>query len=95
MSIANQKLFCTPKILSVGNVAALGNWVPASGVALGASQYTASNPVWSGTVKLAPGTVVQYKFVKISSSGAATWESDPNRSYTVPCAAATVTSSWK
>ncbi|KAK3984299.1 glycoside hydrolase superfamily [Cladorrhinum sp. PSN332] len=79
----------------VGNVTALGNWVPASGVALGASQYTNSNPLWSGTVKLAPASVVQYKFVKVGSSGSMAWESDPNRVYTVPCAAATVASSWK
>ncbi|KAK4229500.1 family 13 putative glycoside hydrolase [Podospora fimiseda] len=76
----------------VGNVTALGNWTPATGVALGASQYTNSNPLWSGTVKLTPASVIQYKFVKIGSSGSATWESDPNRVYTVPCAAATVVS---
>ncbi|KAK4197732.1 family 13 putative glycoside hydrolase [Triangularia verruculosa] len=78
-----------------GNVAALGNWNPSSGVSLNASQYTNSNPLWTGTVKLAPGTTIQYKFVKVGSSGAASWESDPNRSYTVPCAAASVAGSWK
>ncbi|VBB72744.1 Putative Glycoside Hydrolase Family 13 [Podospora comata] len=78
-----------------GNVAALGNWNPTNGVALNASQYTNNNPLWTGTLKLAPGTNIQYKFVKVSSSGAASWESDPNRSYTVPCAAASVGSSWK
>lgn len=80
---------------STGNVAALGNWNPTNGVALNASQYTNNNPLWTGTLKLAPGTNIQYKFVKVSSSGAASWESDPNRSYTVPCAAASVGSSWK
>ncbi|KAK4188342.1 family 13 putative glycoside hydrolase [Podospora australis] len=78
-----------------GNVAALGNWNPSNGIALGASQYTTSNPLWSGTIKLTPGSVAQYKFVKVSSSGTVVWESDPNRSYTVPCAAATASGSWK
>lgn len=82
----------------VGSIAELGNWAPASGVALSASQYTSSNPLWSATVNLPAGTTFQYKFVNVGSDGSVKWESDPNRSYTVPTgcnAAATVSSSWK
>jgi hypothetical protein len=81
----------------VGNNAAIGNWSPSSGVALSASQYTSSNPLWYGTLNLAAGTVLQYKYVKVDSSGTVTWEADPNHTITVPaCASATtVSNSWQ
>ncbi|KAJ4320285.1 hypothetical protein N0V94_003462 [Neodidymelliopsis sp. IMI 364377] len=80
-----------------GNTAQLGNWNAASAPALSALQYTSSNPVWTITLKMTPGQAVQYKFVKVSSSGALTWESDPNRAYTVPAcqASASVSSVWR
>lgn len=80
-----------------GNTAQLGSWNAGSAPALSASQYTSSNPVWSITLKMAPGQAVQYKFVKVSSSGALAWESDPNRAYTVPAcqASAAVSSTWR
>ncbi|KAI4600542.1 glycoside hydrolase 15 protein [Pestalotiopsis sp. 9143b] len=67
----------------VGSVSALGSWAPASAIALSASAYTAANPVWSGTVTLAAGQTISYKYIVVSSSGAVTWESDPNRSLTI------------
>jgi glucoamylase len=82
----------------VGSVAALGSWSPGSGVALSADQYTASNPLWRVTVSLTAGQSFEYKFVKVSSSGSVTWESDPNRSYTPPSTcggSVTVDSSWR
>jgi len=82
----------------VGSLPQLGNWNPGSALALSASQYSNSNPLWSGTLSVPAGTTFQYKFVKVSSSGAVSWESDPNRSYTVQsgCSSvATVSSSWK
>ncbi|OTA54677.1 carbohydrate-binding module family 20 protein [Hypoxylon sp. EC38] len=57
----------------VGSIAELGNW-----------DYTAANPLWTITLSLAPGRTFEYKFVKVASNGGVTWESDPNRSYTVP-----------
>ncbi|KAK1778845.1 alpha-amylase [Copromyces sp. CBS 386.78] len=78
-----------------GNTAALGSWNTANAVPLSASKYTSSNPLWYASVNLAPGSVVLYKFIKVSSSGTVSWESDPNRTYTVPCAAATVSSTWR
>lgn len=77
-----------------GNTEQLGNWDTAKAPALSASQYTASNPIWTITLSLPAGQSIQYKFIKVSSSGAVTWESDPNRSYTVPsCQASSTVSS--
>ncbi|POS76618.1 starch binding domain-containing protein [Diaporthe helianthi] len=86
----------TIKIL--GSIPALGNWDVSSAPALSAAQYTSSNNLWTYTVILAAGQNFEYKFVNVASSGTATWESNPNRSYTVPrsCSTAvTVNSSWK
>ncbi|KAK3990404.1 starch binding domain-containing protein [Cladorrhinum sp. PSN332] len=83
----------------VGSIAQLGNWAPASAATLSAAGYTNSNPLWSTTVNLAPGTTFQYKFIRVDSNGAVTWESDPNRSYTVPAgcvgATAVVDANWR
>ena len=80
-----------------GNTAQLGNWNVGSAPALSASKYTSSNPVWSVTLNLTPGQAIQYKFVKVSSSGTSSWESDPNRAYTVPAcqATASVSNTWR
>lgn len=80
-------------VFVVGNTAALGNWNPASAVALSSASY----PVWRGPVTLPGGTAVQYKFIKKNGSQV-TWESDPNRTRTTPSAApcsATWTDSWR
>lgn len=82
----------------VGSIPQLGSWNTASAVALSASQYTDANPLWSATVNLPAGTTFQYKFIKVSANGAVAWESDPNRSYTVPTGCdrtATVSTSWR
>ena len=82
----------------VGSVAKLGSWNPASAVALSASGYTDSNPLWSISVDLPAGTKVEYKFINVASDGTVTWEYDPNRQYTVPVSCektATVSSNWK
>jgi alpha-amylase len=80
----------------VGNTAQLGSWSPANAPALSASSYTSSNPVWTVTLKMTPGSSVQYKYAKVNSAGT-TWESDPNRSYSVPgCqASASVSDTWR
>lgn len=80
-----------------GNTTQLGNWTPASAPALSAASYTSSNPVWTITLSMTAGSSIQYKFVKVSSSGTVTWESDPNRAYTVPkCqASASLSSTWQ
>ncbi|KAF1960776.1 glycoside hydrolase [Byssothecium circinans] len=80
-----------------GNTAQLGSWDPGSAPALSASSYTASNPIWIVTLSLPAGSSVQYKFLKVSSSGSVAWEADPNRLYTVPScqASASVLSEWR
>ena len=81
-------------VFIVGNTAALGNWSPASAVALSSASY----PVWTATVNLPTGTAVQYKYIKKDAAGAVTWESDPNRTRTTPSASpcsATWTDSWR
>jgi alpha-amylase len=80
-----------------GNTAQLGSWNPSNAPTLSAASYTSSNPVWTIKLNMTPGSTVQYKFVKVSSGGAVTWESDPNRSYSVPgCqASASVSNSWQ
>ena len=51
---------------------------------MSAAGYTTDNPIWNTTVKLIAGTYFEYKFIKVDSKGAVTWEVDPNRNYTVP-----------
>ncbi|KAK7948327.1 Glucoamylase [Apiospora aurea] len=82
----------------VGNIPALGNWDTSKAVALGASQYTPNNPVWSVSITLAAGQALQYKYIVVNTDGSVTWEADPNHAYTVPQGCATQTSksdSWQ
>ncbi|KAG8625602.1 hypothetical protein KVT40_006003 [Elsinoe batatas] len=81
----------------VGSTAQLGSWNPANGIALSASGYTTSNPIWSGTINVTGGAGFQYKFVRVNTDGTFTWEADPNRSYTASgCSAnAAVDVTWQ
>jgi alpha-amylase len=82
-----------------GSISELGDWDTANAVALSASDYTSSNPLWHAVVKIPAGTSFEYKFIETDSSSSVTWESDPNRSYKVPTACsgstATVTATWR
>lgn len=78
-----------------GNIDTLGNWDTSDAVALSATQYTSSNPLWAVSVQLTPGQVIQYKYIKVSSGGTVTWEADPNHTITVPAAATTVSNTWQ
>jgi lytic starch monooxygenase len=82
----------------VGSIDQLGAWDVTAAPALSADSYTAANPLWKYTATLSAGTTFEYKFVRVAASGSVTWESDPNRSYTVPSdcqATATVSSLWR
>jgi hypothetical protein len=68
----------------VGSVPSLGSWDTTAAIRLNAEGYTEDNPVWKGTVSLAIGTDVQYKFIKLGRDGGFTWETDPNRQFAVP-----------
>lgn len=75
----------------VGSISQLGSWNTANAILLSASQYTSSNPLWFVTINLPAGTTFQYKYIRKETDGSITWESDPNRSYTVPAACGTTT----
>ncbi|KAI0412087.1 family 15 glycosyl hydrolase [Xylaria grammica] len=83
----------------VGNVDKLGNWDTSKAVALSASQYTSSNPVWSGSISLSTGQAIQYKYIVVNTDGSVTWEADPNRAYSVAASGcestATKTDVWQ
>ncbi|KAF1835923.1 hypothetical protein BDW02DRAFT_578364 [Decorospora gaudefroyi] len=82
----------------VGSIPQLGNWDTALAPALSASQYTPANPLWTTKINLPAGTSFEYKFIKVESGGAVTYESGENRVYTVPkgCASdVTISNSWK
>jgi glucoamylase len=72
-----------------GSIDALGDWDTSDAVALSAADYTSSDPLWFVTVDIAAGTVFEYKYIRKESDGTIEWESDPNRSYTVPAACST------
>ena len=78
-----------------GSIAALGDWDTSNAITLSAADYTASDHLWFVTLDLTPGTVVQYKYINVASNGGVTWEADPNHTFTVPAAAATVSNTWQ
>jgi lytic starch monooxygenase len=80
--IATTKYGQTIKV--VGSIPELGNWSVDKAPAMSAAKYTDSNHLWTHALNLTPGKSFEYKFVNVESSGAVTWESDPNRAFTVP-----------
>ncbi|KAL4947229.1 Six-hairpin glycosidase-like protein [Aspergillus filifer] len=83
----------------VGSITQLGNWDTGSAVALSASKYTSSENLWYVDISLPAGTTFEYKYIRKETDGSVVWESDPNRSYTVPsgCGVSTATESdsWR
>ncbi|KAF2713412.1 carbohydrate-binding module family 20 protein [Pleomassaria siparia CBS 279.74] len=82
----------------VGSIAELGTWNPTNAIKLGADMYTDGTPLWYGSVKVAAGTAFEYKYLRKESDGSVTWESDPNRSFTVPTSCrkdASVSDNWR
>ncbi|KAF3026560.1 hypothetical protein E8E14_014018 [Neopestalotiopsis sp. 37M] len=76
-----------------GSIEELGSWDTSSAVTL-----TSSGSSWSVTVPIAAGTSFEYKYIQVDASGNVSWESDPNRQYTVDasCAAAvSVDDTWQ
>lgn len=72
-----------------GSISQLGNWDTDDAVALSAVDYTDSDHLWFVTVSLPAGTSFEYKYIRVESDGTVEWESDPNRTYTVPAACST------
>ncbi|GGS32082.1 carbohydrate-binding module family 20 domain-containing protein [Actinokineospora fastidiosa] len=67
-------------IFVVGNHPSLGNWSPSAAIPLSSTTY----PIWRASVTLPAGTRFEYKYLRKTSNGSATWESGPNRVATVP-----------
>lgn len=85
-------------IFVVGQLTQLGNWDPNSAKPLSASKYTSSDPLWYATIDLPASTAFEYKYIRKSSSGAVTWESDPNMSFTTSAgcgSSASVNDTWR
>nr|POE87367.1 glucoamylase [Quercus suber] len=76
-------------VVITGSISQLGSWNPANGVQLSASQYSASNPLWSANATLPAGLAFSYKYVRINTDGSYDWEADPDRVYTVPSGCST------
>ncbi|KAH4800498.1 glucoamylase [Parastagonospora nodorum] len=69
-------------VFVVGQLTELGNWAPVGAQALSASQYTSSNPLWTGTIDLPAGTVFEYKYIKKTSDGQVFWQAGANSKFT-------------
>ncbi|KAF2128682.1 carbohydrate-binding module family 20 protein [Dothidotthia symphoricarpi CBS 119687] len=85
-------------IFIAGQATQLGNWAPADAAPLSASKYTSSDPLWTATIDMPAATVFEYKYIRKSSSGVVTWESDPNRRYTTAggCgSSSTINDTWR
>jgi glucoamylase len=85
-------------IYVVGSNAQLGSWNTNNAVALSAQNYTSSNNLWFVAIDLPAGSAFQYKYIRKQSDGSVRWESDPNRSYTVPAnckGEATMNDNWR
>lgn len=71
-------------IYLTGSVPELGSWSANPSVAIG-PMLTPNYPNWFVTASVPACTTIQFKFVKLTSAGAVTWENGTNHSYTTPC----------
>ncbi|KAF4331727.1 glucoamylase [Fusarium beomiforme] len=75
-NLKNVDVSSDQKVYIVGSVTELSNWAPKDGIALDASESTKGS--WTVKVKIPSNTSFEYKYIKKTSSGSVTWESDPN-----------------
>ncbi|CAE6443360.1 unnamed protein product [Rhizoctonia solani] len=66
-------------IFVVGSSWQLGNWAPAN-----ATQLSFSDPAWTVNTTMPTGSIFSYKYLRKTTNGTVIWESDPNRSASVP-----------
>jgi len=53
-------------------------------------------PAWTATEGVPAGTTFEYKFIRKETDGSVVWESDPNRSDTIPLSGTqTVVMTWR
>ncbi|MDR2751826.1 MAG: IPT/TIG domain-containing protein [Clostridiales bacterium] len=81
----------------LGNVVELGNWdtSKAIGPLFNSTDTIGVYPTWFYDVSVPVGYTIEYKFVKIDSSGNITWEQGANHTYQVPASASEVTVDWQ
>lgn len=76
----------------VGSIPALGSWNTADAIPLSSASY----PYWGRMAIVPRSTSFTYKYIKKDASGAVTWESGDNRSYTTGSGAGyAVSDTWK
>ncbi|HEX6291573.1 MAG TPA: alpha-amylase family glycosyl hydrolase [Herpetosiphonaceae bacterium] len=80
-------------IYLTGNVYELGNWSTSRSTAIG-PMVAPSYPDWYITTSVPACTTVQFKFIKITSGGAVTWENGANHTYTAPCSGTGSSTVW-
>ena len=66
-----------------GNTVELGNWSTTWDGAVG-PMLAPNYPNWFLVAGMPAGQTIQFKFIKITSAGAVTWEAGANHTYTVP-----------
>lgn len=71
-------------IYLTGSVTELGAWSTSTSVAIG-PMLAPGYPNWFISASVPACTSVQFKFIKMTSGGAVTWENGSNHSYTTPC----------
>jgi glycosidase len=70
-------------IFLTGNTIELGNWATTWDGAVG-PMLAPNYPTWFLNASVPAGQTIQFKFIKIASGGAVTWEAGANHTYTVP-----------
>jgi glycosidase len=70
-------------IFLTGSTVELGNWATTWDGAVG-PMLPPNYPNWFLNVSVPAGQNIQFKFIKIASNGAVTWEAGSNHTYTVP-----------
>ncbi|KAF1349150.1 alpha-amylase [Delphinella strobiligena] len=67
----------------VGSISQLGKWNTSRGVVLTYEDYDECDTYWTVDIDLPAGQVIEYKYIRVSTSGSVTWEADPNHTMTV------------
>lgn len=92
-TINNATTYYGQNVYIVGSTSDLGNWNTT--YARGPASCP-NYPTWTITLNLLPGEQIQFKAVKIDSSGNITWEGGSNHTYTVPTSGTgNVTFTWQ
>lgn len=67
-----------------GSIEELGSWNTSKAIPLRADKYTDTCRLWYTDIELSSGLNFDYKYIRLEEGGGLGWETDPDRSYTVP-----------